>query len=489
MLTLILLQAEETPDFILFLGRFHPLIVHLPIGFLSIAAAFEFLSRKEKYKNLAFATAVSLFFTAVSSIIAALLGYFLSLSGGYDEGTLALHKWFGIALAVGSTLAWLFKIRHQKQTSTLSERVYTFFLLLAVFFLIGTGHVGGSLTHGSDYLTSYMPDPLRKIGGLPSKHKIGIRPIKNIPQAVVYTDIIQPVLNDRCISCHGSSKQKGDLRLDDKEHILKGGEDGKILIPGEPRKSKLYTYLLLPEGDDKHMPPKGKVQLTKEQIKIVSWWIGEGASFDKKVSQLKVPDTIKNALAKFSEGGGENKLQGIFAKKVGEVDEKKIAELNSKGFKVVKIAADVNYVQVSLAVDKTSFSENDAKALQGINDQVAWLDLNGKKLASGSMDGLDKFPNLARIHLQNSTVTDDMLKPLGGLKNLEFLNLYGTSITDVGLSILASSKNLRVLYLWQTKISEKGIAAFRAKNKKVVINNGEKPRPIDTMFKDTIKRL
>jgi uncharacterized membrane protein/mono/diheme cytochrome c family protein len=305
LLILILLQVSETSDFILFLGRFHPLIVHLPIGFLSIAAAFEFLSRKEKYKNLGFATAVALFFTAVSSTIASLLGYFLSLSGGYDEATLDLHKWFGIALAVGSTLAWLFKIRHQKQSSSLSERIYMFFLLLAVFFLIGTGHIGGSLTHGDDYLTSYMPDPLRKLGGLPSKKKNGIQPIKNIPEAVVYNDIIQPVLNDRCVSCHGSSKQKGELRLDDKDQILKGGESGKILTAGNPKESKLYTYLLLPEGDDKHMPPKGKVQLTIEQIKLIGWWIEQGSSFDKKVAQHKLPDSIKIALSKFSSSEGE----------------------------------------------------------------------------------------------------------------------------------------------------------------------------------------
>jgi hypothetical protein len=98
------------------------------------------------------------------------------------------------------------------------------------------------------------------------------------------------------------------------------------------------------------MPPKGKVQLTREQVKIIGWWIEQGPSFDKKVSQLKLPDSIKIALSKFSLSG-EKKPEGIFAKEVDEANESKIAELTAKGFKVVKIAADINYLQVSLAVD------------------------------------------------------------------------------------------------------------------------------------------
>ncbi len=466
----ILLQAEP-PDFILFIGRFHPLIVHLPIGFLFIATAFEILARKEKFKNLGHATAVTLFLTAISSCLAVLLGYFLSLGGGYDEDLLFWHKWFGVALAIGSTLAWLFKIHHQKRISSLAGRLYVFSLMLACFFLIATGHIGGSLTHGSDYLTSYMPDPLRKLSGLPSNKKNKIKPIRNIPQAVAHTEIIQPILNERCISCHGSSKQKGELRLDDKENILKGGESGPTLVVGEPLKSRLYTYLLLPEGDDKHMPPKGKVQLTKDQIKIIGWWIDQGASFDKKVVQLKLPDSIKTALAKFGEG--EKKPEGIFAKEVDEADEKKLAELSLKGIKTIKVAADVNYLKISLVADKLTFEEKDAKALEDISKQVAWLNLANKKISENAINDLDKFPNLSRLYLQKTNVEDKMLQNLSKLNNLEYLNLYGTSITNSSLKHLEPLKNLKALYIWQTKITPEEINKFKAKHPKLIINVGE----------------
>lgn len=455
----------------MFLGRFHPLIVHLPIGFLFVAVALEWFSGRKKYENLRHATSFVLLLTSVSSIIAALLGYFLSLGGGYDENILFWHKWFGIALATTSTLAWLFRFQFEKDTARNFRRVYIFFLVVSFLFLIGTGHQGGSLTHGSDYLTSYMPDPIRGWTGLPPKEKPGFKKIKNIEAAVVHQDIIQPILNARCISCHNTSKKKGGLMLNNMGNLLKGGKNGEIIIAGKPLESHLYAHLLLPEDDDKHMPPNGKTQLTKEQIRIIGWWIEQGASSNKKVSELKVPDTIRTALVRFGEG--EKVPEGIFARKVKSADPKKIASLALKGLKATLIAQDVNYIQVYLAAGTDSFGLKEAEALLDISDQLAWLNLSNKKILPEALAVLSKFPNLSRLRLENTNIQDDMLKSISSLKNLEYLNLYGTAITNSGLKHLETLKKLRVLYLWQTKITFTEASKFKAKHPALLINWGQ----------------
>ena len=74
---------------------------------------------------------------------------------------------------------------------------------------------------------------------------------------------IQPILQKACVQCHGAEKQKGKLRLDTREALLKGGEDGKAVEPGNPDKSDIFRRITLPEDDDDAMPPKGKTARLK----------------------------------------------------------------------------------------------------------------------------------------------------------------------------------------------------------------------------------
>ena len=203
-------EVADPPEIILFFGRFHPLLVHLPIGFLLIAFLLELFSRFQRYQSIRHAVSFVLFLGAWSSILAAGLGYFLSLGGGYDEDALALHQWMGIGTAVAALGALLLKTRLNDQASRLKERVYVLTLSLTVVLMMGAGHYGGSLTHGSDYLTTYFPTSLESFtGGSAGKNKKA-KVITNLPEAVVYTDIIQPIFDSRCINCHNTTKQKGD---------------------------------------------------------------------------------------------------------------------------------------------------------------------------------------------------------------------------------------------------------------------------------------
>ncbi|MDH5251117.1 MAG: hypothetical protein OEW40_19140, partial [Cyclobacteriaceae bacterium] len=87
-----------------FIGRFHPLLVHLPIGILFLAFIFEFLSVFPKYRKLRKSIQPALLLGALFSIASAGSGYFLSLEGGYENELLTLHRNSGIATAVFASL-------------------------------------------------------------------------------------------------------------------------------------------------------------------------------------------------------------------------------------------------------------------------------------------------------------------------------------------------------------------------------------------------
>nr|MCU0354948.1 ribonuclease inhibitor [Cytophagales bacterium] len=286
----VLLQTPAAPEWVLFFGRFHPLVVHLPIGILVIAALIEFAARSPKLAALREANRFVLFWGAVTATLACVIGYMLAQSGGYDEDALGKHQWLGYGVAAAAWVAYLLK----NVPGGLLHKAYRPVFGVAVLLLFGAGHYGGNLTHGSDYLTQYMPQPLRAVAGLPPrKEPAAAKKITDINQAVVFTDLVQPTLEQSCVNCHNAEKQKGDLRMDSHEFLLKGGEHGPVLVAGRADESEMLKRIHLPLEDDDHMPPKGKPQPTDQQIALLTWWINQGAPVDKKVAELKVTDDMK----------------------------------------------------------------------------------------------------------------------------------------------------------------------------------------------------
>lgn len=97
-------------------------------------------------------------------------------------------------------------------------------------------------------------------------------------EGVSFKDTILPIVKDRCISCHGPQKSKGELRLDTLEAFKAGGENGPIIVAGKPEESSFYKLTILPKDDPDIMPGKGD-PLTEEQTKAIAAWITEGANF------------------------------------------------------------------------------------------------------------------------------------------------------------------------------------------------------------------
>src|SRR6478736_6582479 len=166
-----------------FFGRFHPVLVHLPIGILLLAFVFKLLSLTPRYKKLKSAIRPSLFLGMISAVAAATSGYYLSLEGGYDDRLLTQHKWMGFATAGLAFILFIFSRKYSFILKSDRKNAVTILFFPLVILLTWTGHLGGSITHGEDYLLQ----PQGRSDETKLSKKIAI---VNIDDADVFNDVI-----------------------------------------------------------------------------------------------------------------------------------------------------------------------------------------------------------------------------------------------------------------------------------------------------------
>lgn len=430
------------------LGRLHILALHLPIGFLILAYLMELATRR-KAAELRPAIGFSLFWGMVSAVVAATLGYLLSLDGGYDEELLSWHKWLGFATAGLSVALYLF---HKNKPDSV---LFLPFFTATVLALTATGHFGGSLTHGSDYL----------FGG--EKTEAAAIPIANLDSAQVFEQLVLPVLKNKCGNCHNPSKRKGGLVVLTKEDLLKGGENGLAINASQPDSSLMLAGIHLPLESKKHMPPKGKPQLTDTEKLLLDWWLKSGAPFDKTVAAAAMPAALRSSLMATTQAAS-SPLDGL---KLDPVSEATLKKLRSDGIQVFPLAAESPFLQVLLAGKKDLTAAQLAK-LKPIGKNIVQLNLAGSNVDDAMLAVVKEMPHLNRLYLERTAVTDKGLAPLAGLQFLEYLNLYQTKVTDAGLAQLQTLPKLRSLYLWQSGVTPGGVAKFASQKPEIFIDKG-----------------
>ena len=461
-------DGDRPSDIVLFIGRFHPLLVHLPIGFLIAAFLLEGIGRFTPFKGASQAVPFLLGFGALGAVAAAIAGSFLALGGGYDESLIFWHQRLGIAAAILAALALLFHLLMTRgQARLLFERLYGVLLVGMVGVLGVAGHLGGSLTHGGDYLTRYLPDPARQLVGLAPRGEEAA-PAKSIEEARVYADLIAPIFEARCVECHNPSKTKGDLRLDTPEMILAGGETGDVVIPGDAEGSELFRRLVLPAHDDDRMPPEGD-PLTLEQIELMRWWLDGGGSFEQRVAELEPSSPAIELVLAWHYGAAQDRPAGVFALDVPPPDPSAVEALQEAGASVVPIAQDAPYLQVHAT---STFGDEEMALLRPLAQQVTWLDLGGTGVTDRGADVLAELPHLSRLHLERTSVTDVTLARLDSLDHLDYLNLYGTDVTDEGIAHLGDLRSLETVYLWQTDVTAEGAERLRAERPGLTVDLG-----------------
>ena len=432
---------------IISLGRLHPLLVHLPIGILVLAFLMELYFRKKdsgtEQKIINFTLAIA----AISTVLSVGSGWLLGENGGYDETLLFRHRWMAVGLAIGSSLLYIIK----KNPKTWSKNIYLP-LFICVMGLLGlTGHYGGSMTHGEDYL--YKNEKTKKVV------------ITDVDKALVFNEIIMPILDDKCVSCHNPNKVKGGLIMTNKEQLLAGGDSGSLLIAEKDQTPRLIHHIKLPMEDEDHMPPKGKVQLTSPEIQLLEWWISHENCFDCVAGTLDKTEKINDILNSLEE---DTSTRAIIAKEVAMVPEDWLASININGPIVTKLAEKNPLLIVNLSGNK-SLGKDDLKALKKHAANIVELNLGNSNFNDTISSYLTSFKNLTKLQLQNTKITDKSMESIGDLKHLESLNIYGTDITDKGLEKLTNLSGLKTLYPWNSKITKEALDQFSDKNNSVTV--------------------
>jgi uncharacterized membrane protein/mono/diheme cytochrome c family protein len=449
-----------------FIGHFHPVLVHLPIGILLLACLFQFLAGKEKYSSLHTAINIAFLVGMISAVIACITGYLLSRSGDYDEELADKHQWFGISVAVMSIVMYYLNRRSVSNTLKIFTSIFLFILIMI------TGHLGGSLTYGTDYLTA----SLNKTDDTSGKRYR--KPLPDVQGALVYSDIIQPVLENKCYSCHGKSKQRGKLRMDLPERLMKGGKDGVVIVANQAEKSEMIKRLMLPREDPDHMPPKQKSQLEEKEIALIHWWISTGASFDKKVKELEQPEKIKPALAALEHPEQEKKvIPDIPAAKVEKADEAAIQKLKDIGVVIMPVAQNTNYLMANF-ITASKHTDKEMELLLPLKKQLIWLKLGSTSITDSALKIISQCTRLMRLQLEYTGITDKGLIQLRSFHNLQYLNLVGTSVTAAGILQLKELKELKSIYLYKTEVAKSDWDILKKAFPKTLIDSGGYSVPI-----------
>lgn len=445
-------------DLSLFLGRFHPLLVHLPIGFLLLAAVLEWWPGQRMHR----AARLSWGLGAGSAVAAAALGWLLASGGDYGGSALFWHRWLGLGVAGLAVVGWWLGRR--------SRPVNRYFAGITVLLLALAGHQGGNLTHGETYLLDHAPAFVRTAAGYGAADIR--RDLANVnPDSLsLYADLIRPVLEDRCVRCHNAEKQNGDLRLDSYAHLLAGGKTGPLYVAGNAGGSEWVRRLTLPPDHPKHMPPNGS-PVSYVDLQLVRHWIETGADSSAILtSEVANPDPELQAL--LLRDYGIDLRPRPFAEKLRlpQLSPEERTELESAGWLVVAFANGA--LDVSVPAGRTLEPRAINQLAQRVGARVVYLDLGKQRIGNEQYASLAKLSNLNRLNLDATDLTDGDLAHLSGLTHLESLNLYATAVTDAGLAYLQDLPALRSLYLWRTDVTADGIRTLAAHHPDLDINVG-----------------
>lgn len=516
-----------------FIGRLHPLIVHLPIGILLFAFALILFQRFRRVE-IEVVISFALLLGSISAIAACVAGWILAQSGEYDADLVFKHQWTGIATAGLGLLAFFVK------------RIRDILATMTVMVLAVAGHYGGNLTHGEDYLfpkkktpsvkTAQVVDSLQNIGNqqvigsvgatnevLPNTTKEGVpntakaaltnpsTPLPNAPMQTivqkrfVYRDAVIPILEAKCYGCHSATKKKGGLRLDSEDFIREGGKNGAVFTAGNPEQSKMYASLFLPEDDDDHMPPKGKPQLTPQEIATLHFWIKGGASFQEVVEMAKAGTPNPTSPTTLNLGTPKLPKTGVIeSSKTGVIESSKTTVLTPKTLEIAPVqnteaailknkttaatpsvlnklkqqnvslstfGEGSNYLMANF-VNVKNYNSTLINDLQNVGNSLVRIKLSNQPVSDDDVRKLSLLKNVTRLNLEKTAITDAALVHLKNLPNLEQVNLYGTNITDKGLLDLSKCPNLKVIYLWQTKTTAAGIEQLKKALPNVQIDTG-----------------
>lgn len=407
-----------------FFGRFHPALLHVPIGLIVLVPILEIAGIRRPALREAAGFVLRLALGLALPTLA--LGYMLAYGSGDTGSTLARHMWGAITLCI--TLMFCTLLRPAWADGK-QPRVYPALLTVALLALIWTGHQGGSITYGSDYLTRNLPDGLRTL----------FTPALGADPASFFAQQIHPVLDAKCVSCHGGNIEKGGLRLDTYPHLMQGGKDGAVVLAGKPEASMLLERVTLPTSDRHFMPAEGRTPLTDPEIKMIRAWIQAGAS--------STATTVPGFAAASQPKEPPPQPVADYSALLPEIQRMQ----QQTGAKLVPVSSKLSDGLILRTVDVAStFNDAQLAQFQKYAPYIVEVELARTAITDASFDTLRTFTHLRALHLEGTNITGSQLTQLAPLSQLTYLNLSSTKVTAQNAAVLQKMLQLRHLYLFNT---------------------------------------
>ena len=435
-------ETSKTNDVLLWFGKLHPLVLHFPIVIgIAIVIYFIFFQNKALEENTEKFILVG---NALMASMVALLGLFLSKQDAYDTNTLNLHKWGGLSIAF---ISWL--LIYIKNIATNYKKIIALVYLLVLLFFT---HQGALLTHGENALS------------IPTAAVVA-EEVKTVDSSLsVYEKAIAPILTQKCVSCHGPDKVKGKLQLQSPELIIKGGKDGNILTSFHNGEALLLQRIHLPNADEKHMPPDGKLQLTLEELTLLTKWVKAGGNFTKKISELAKNDSLAILAMAYkapAKSSGDKKNTAPDLK-----------EYNSSYLTVNYLfngseEIEVNFFQGSF------YKIEQLKNLEKIKDKIVSLNMQGMPVTKEDLASIVQFTHLKKLNLNYTKLALADLQPLKNIPSLINLSICGIEVNQNSLTTLLDKSPFTEIHIWTNHSNEKEFEQLTAKNKKVKIIIGD----------------
>jgi len=453
LLFLLLFEAKLTvPQWLQPAGRMHPMVLHFPIALLLLLALLPLL-RKE-IESTAFGKIQSfvLHLAALTAVVTALMGLFLAQEDGYASELVQWHKWTGVGVSV---LAYALLVVHQNWPE--KTTFFNGMLVATVLVTVIAGHFGASLTHGEDYVLA----PLRA-------EKVAIT-----PETPVFMAAIEPILDDKCYTCHNERKSKGDLVMTSVEQLLAGGENGPIWIPGDAKASPLVQRMHLPLEHDDHMPPEGKAQLTEQEKKLLESWIQAGADLQQPIEDLQPADTLYALVQQFLQE--QNTLPKTEKEYVFEAASPAIiAELNTP-FRTVQPLAFGSPALAAKIFVRQAYQPSFLEELTAVKTQLVELNLTNLPITDDELSTIAQFPNLEQLILNGTDITGARLSDLQQCENLQALALSNTAVTREHLQVLKQFPALEEVFVWNTQLEPQQLSDLKAQFAKLTFHEGYQP--------------
>lgn len=417
----------KLPFAISWFGHLHPLVLHFPIVLVLVTI----IQYWRNDPNISWYLAM----TTLLTLISAISGFVLSLDGATKGDLILTHQWLGVSVSyLMSGWYWISK------QSTISALYYKITHTALVGLIVLTGHFGGMITHGKDFLS---------FSGKDENEEVALPDDPNI-----YLHIVQPILDKNCVSCHNQNKSKGELLLTDYTALLQGGKSGQVIDKTDLDKSELIKRIHLLVEEEDHMPPAEEDQLSESDLIVLTEWIKSGADSERMYSEIDVTNPLHSIIQDKIMSRQLNNWRDLPA-----VSDEEISELSSEYCNILRIHNSADALQV-LVFQHLEYSPDLVQKLKPLAKNIIELDLSNLPLSDLEMKAVSGFSNLEILKMNNTPVDDVIFSNLAVLDNLKILRVYNTKFGKEAMAHSLSFPSLAALYVYNTEVKDENIETF-----------------------------